>query len=306
MSTMTVPEARRSFPCFGGQVTLAVSDHEAGEPELATQGRRLERWHRRLTRFDPDSELSRLNASPDERVETSRLVALFVSAAISAARLTDGLVDATQLDAVERAGYRNDRHSAVPLPLALRLAPRREPARPSPERRWDLVAVEGRSSTVVRPPGVRLDSGGIAKGLFADLVARSLGRAESYAVDCCGDIRLGGVARHERPVRVDDPFGGGVLHEFRVSAGGVATSGISRRSWIDDDRHLAHHVIDPGTGRPAFTGLVQVTALAPTALEAEIRAKAALLSGPEGARRWLPHGGLLVPDAGCHEVIELR
>jgi FAD:protein FMN transferase len=45
------------------------------------------------------------------------------------------------------------------------------------------------------------------------------------------------------------------------------------------------------------------TALAPTALEAEIRAKAALLAGPRSAAGWLPHGGVIVFDDGSHEVV---
>ena len=40
------------------------------------------------------------------------------------------------------------------------------------------------------------------------------------------------------------------------------------------------------------------TALAPTALEAEVRAKAALLAGPEDAADHLPHGGVLVLASG--------
>ena len=48
---------------------------------------------------------------------------------------------------------------------------------------------------------------------------------------------------------------------------------------------------------------MQVTALAPTALEAEIRAKAALLSGPDRARDWLPDGGVLVGEDGGFEVV---
>ena len=39
---------------------------------------------------------------------------------------------------------------------------------------------------------------------------------------------------------------------------------------------------------------MQVTAIAPTGVEAEIRAKAALLAGPEAAADWLVHGGLAV------------
>jgi thiamine biosynthesis lipoprotein len=64
-----------------------------------------------------------------------------------------------------------------------------------------------------------------------------------------------------------------------------------------------HHLLDPATGQPAFTGIVQATALAATALEAEARAKAALLSGPDHAPRWLSHGGVIVYDGGGFEVI---
>lgn len=46
--------------------------------------------------------------------------------------------------------------------------------------------------------------------------------------------------------------------------------------------------------------------MAPTALEAEIRAKAALLSGPAGAAAWLPDGGVPVFDDGGHEVLAPR
>jgi thiamine biosynthesis lipoprotein len=165
------------------------------------------------------------------------------------------------------------------------------------------VSVDRQAGTVTRAPGVKLDSGGIAKGLFADLLARRLSLLPSFAIDCAGDMRLGGTDEIEREVHVASPFDGNTLHTFELMGGGVATSGIGRRSWLDRDRRPAHHLLDPSTGRPAFTGLVQVTALAPTALEAEWRAKAALLSGPEGASRWLPDGGVVVHDDGSHAVI---
>ncbi len=83
----------------------------------------------------------------------------------------------------------------------------------------------------------------------------------------------------------------------------MATSGIGRRSWLDGRGRPAHHLLDPATGRPAYTGVVQVTALAPTALEAEIRAKAAILAGPDRAREWLPDGGVVVYDDCTAEVL---
>ena len=102
------------------------------------------------------------------------------------------------------------------------------------------------------------------------------------------------------------PFGDEILHEFELDEGGVATSGIGRRSWTGADGAPAHHLLDPATGRPAFTGVVQATALAPTALEAEVAARAAVLSGPEQAPRWLRRGGVVVLDDGSWRVIDPR
>jgi hypothetical protein len=66
----------------------------------------------------------------------------------------------------------------------------------------------------------------------------------------------------------------------------------------------ASTVRSPHDGRSPvlFTGVVQATAFAPTALEAEVRAKAAVLSGPEGAPAWLTHGGVVVFDDGSHHT----
>ena len=87
---------------------------------------------------------------------------------------------------------------------------------------------------------------------------------------------------------------------FEVRDGAAATSGIGRAAGSTRDGRPAHHLLDPATGRPAFTGVVQATALAPTALEAEWRAKAAVLSADRGLAR--AHGGVLVLDDGSHHV----
>jgi thiamine biosynthesis lipoprotein len=225
-------------------------------------------------------------------------MARLVAAVVAAARMTGGLVDATLLHEIEDAGYRADLGAPVPPALALRLAPPRRPARPSAASRRREIRV--RDGVVFRPPGVAIDSGGLAKGLFADLIADSLPHA-ALAVDCGGDVRFRGP---ERRIHVADPFGGSSLHAFSLRTGAAATTGILRRSWLDARGRPAHHLLDPATGRPAYTGVVQATALAPTALEAEIRAKAALLSGPDAAAAWLPHGGVLVLDDGRHVILE--
>ena len=210
----------------------------------------------RLTRFDPASELCALNADPRAEVPASPLLRRAVQAALLGARRTGGLADPTLLGAVE---------------AALRAAPPHRPA--TPGRRWREVEV--RDATILRPPGLRIDLGGSAKGLAADWAVSQLrGR---FAVDCGGDGRVGGT--HDVALR-------GTAHTLRVTDAAIATSGIDRRVWRRPDGSYAHHLLDPGTGEPAWTGLISATAIAPTALEAEALAKAALLSGPRRGRAY--------------------
>jgi hypothetical protein len=154
----------------------------------------------------------------------------------------------------------------------LELAPPRHPASAELDAPWRSIAVDLARGLVARPPGVKLDSGGLAKGLFADVLAERLAGHASFAINCAGDLSIGGSDGISRPIEVESPFDGSTLHTFNLSRTGVATSGIGRRSWIDRDGRPAHHLLDPASGRPAFTGIVQVTALAPSALMAEIHA----------------------------------
>ena len=301
-------EAITRFDCFGGSCAVLVTGAgPAGRaPEaVARARRRLQAWHDQFSRFAPDSELSRLNHDPDTEVGVSLVMAKFAQAAVGAARATRGLVDPTLVSEIEAAGYLESRSpDALALDAALELAPPRAPAGPRPQPTWPLIEVDVPAGTVTRPPGVSLDSGGIAKGLFGDILASALEGHESFAVDGAGDVRFGGRGGALRPIQVAGPFDGSVVHVFELRRGAAATSGIGRRSWIDPDGRAAHHLLDPATGRPAFTGLVQVTALAPTGVRAETLSKAALLSGPEMGRRWLPHGGVLVHDDGRIDVID--
>ncbi len=307
-ATIELPlEQRDAFECFGSRCTVIVADArvaDAAQDVARAHGRLLE-WHRQFSRFQADSELTRLNRAPEETVAVSPMMRRIVEAAVRAADATGGLVDPTLLGQIERAGYDSHFESdGVPLAVALALAPDRAPGGPAPDSSWRLVRTDRRAGTVTRPGGVRIDPGGIAKGVFADELASLLGGYGAFVVDCGGDMRLGGRLGLTRDVRVASPFDESILHTFMVASGGVATSGVGRRSWLDRDGHPAHHLLDPATGRPAFTGIVQVTALAPTATEAEWLAKAALLSGPVAAERILVHGGAIVLEDGNFVVLE--
>jgi FAD:protein FMN transferase len=275
-----------TFDCMGTTVRLLVDD-DAAECRAF-----LERFDAALSRFRPESELCRLNASPDTEVPASRLLRAAISAGLTAAELTDGLVDPTLVGQLEAAGYdRTRREPELPLAEALAAAPPRHPASPNRQEPWRAVVVDERS--VTRPPGLRLDTGGTGKGLVADLLATQLtGR---WALDIGGDLRVNGAFG----VDVRHPLTGETVTTLKLRGGAIATSGIDTRLWRAPDGSPRHHLLDPSTGMPAWTGVISATALAPTALVAEALAKAALLSGPTRAARWLRrHGGITILDNG--------
>ncbi len=306
---MSGGEPGDSFRCFGGTATVIVGGGEDPEAAIALARSRLLDAHMRLSRFLPDSELTKLNCDPAPTVPASPLMRRLVAAAAEAGLRSGGLVDATLLGPIEEAGYCFSLEKAtgsIPLREALAQAPGRHPATASSAGSWRRLHIDDAAGTVSRPPGLRLDSGGIAKGLLADLVAAGLRDYPQFVVDCCGDMRIGGAAGAPRNVRVDGPFGEGTICELEIASGGVATSGIGRRAWRNPDGSIGHHLLDPGSGRPAFTGLAQVTALAPTAKLAEVLAKTALLSGPGKAWAQLPFGGVIVDDEGVVERLPPR
>jgi thiamine biosynthesis lipoprotein len=301
-----------TFRAMGSEIRLIIGDPEPGadepDPERAARESRefIERYEQCLSRFRPESELSALNADPRAVVPASPLLRDAVTAAVRAARATDGLVDPTLVDEIEAVGYLESREGATPARLrdALLLAPARAPAHPSSDRRWAQIEVDEEVGVIRRPPGVRIDSGGIGKGLAADLLAERLSDQQRFVVNCGGDLRVGGRRPGRFEVLAQHPLTGEHDQRLWIEAGAIATSGLNVRVWRRENGRYAHHLLDPETGEPAWTGLVGATALAPSGVEAETLSKAALLSGPAGARRLLAaHGGLIVHEDGEVEPV---
>jgi thiamine biosynthesis lipoprotein len=288
---MTLSEL--AFPAMGTSVRLLGSP---GAP-LYEARCLIEDLEARLTRFDAHSELSALNADPRETVPASLALRAAIRAAIAGAAATRGLADPTLLGAVVRAGYARSLvgHPRADLQTALAAAPEPRPAAPSPAADWRRIHIDDARGTVTRPPGVHLDLGGSAKGLAADLAVELLSPRGPCAADLGGDLRVHGV--HE--VLVPNPVSGMLAEVLELDDDAVATSGIDKRIWWDAGRRPAHHLLDPSTGRPAWTGVLSATAKAPTATLAEALAKAAILAGPNAGRMILArHGGLLITPAG--------
>ena len=207
-----------------------------------------------LSRFRPDSSLSRLNR---ERASSDPMLSEVVQAALRMWQLTGGVFDATLGARLEELGYDRsfdeiqtsrpaDRNRAGSLAVAL------EPGR---------VRLEGRGN---------LDLGGIGKGWIVDRVAAMLAGQGSQAavVDGGGDIRVVGGPW---------PIGYGAGHVVHLESEAIATSSRKRRRWRDANGRELHHILDPGTGDPAFAGIDTVTVRASEASLADALATAMLV-----------------------------
>jgi thiamine biosynthesis lipoprotein len=303
-----------TFAAMGSEVRLLIEPPLMPGLPSALEAADRERafvWDfaRRLSRFVPDSELCALNRDPRRVVPTSQLLRAAVSAGVWAAQRSGGLVDPTLGGALEAAGYVTSMADRRPASVteALAWAPARRAAAPAPGSRWAQIVVDDAAGVIDRPVGTFFDTGGAGKGLCADAVAHRLGGYGRYLIDCGGDISVGGIGAQVRPFAIDieHPLTSAPIGSVLMRAGGIATSGVNVRIWRDQAGGYSHHLLDPSTGRPAWTGLVGATALSPDgALEAETLSKMALLSGPDGARDVLAeHGGVIVHDDGDVEIL---
>lgn len=252
-----------------------------------------------LSRFRPDSGLSRLNGAAGSGPQpVSPLLWDVLSAALKAAQRSGGLFDPTLLHALRRAGYdRSFEQLSSPSPAA---------ASPPHDWGYQRVRLDPQARTVELPAGLGLDLGGIGKGWAVDDVAQALAVYGPVLVDAGGDMRAVGAPGEPWPVAVQDPFDDRRdLLTLALTAGAAATSSIGGRRWTSSGRNM-HHLLDPRTGQPSASDLHTVTVLAPTAVSAETAAKATLILGSRQGRAYLAqHGltGLLIGRDGRQQVI---
>ncbi len=280
---------QHTFRAMGCEMAawVVTADAKAAATQLTAVQTWIETVEAHLSRFRPESELSRLNARSGETVTVGPLLWDVLVYALEAARRTDGLYDPTILDALEKAGY--DRpfaamaaHRSVGLPSSALVSAHRPVA-------WQGIRLDPKRRQVQLPAGVRLDLGGVAKGWVADRAAAQLAVLGPCLVDAGGDIAVHGAPPGQSGwlIGVADPH-----HPDRdlalitVADGGVATSGTDYRRWYRNGL-LYHHIIDPRTGRPAQTDLVSVTVIAAEAAQADVEALVVLLLGAEQGRRYL-------------------
>lgn len=282
------------FRAMGTEVGLWLwnSNEQRARNSFATVETFFARSEARLSRFLPDSELSRLNQSAGKPFAASPTLFDLVESALMWRERTGGLFDPTILGALVASGY--DRpFDTMPASTSESGdgAGTNMPHSGTNTGTHAACSAEvelGPGRVITLPVGVGLDLGGIAKGWAVQQAAHRLGMWGPCLVDAGGDIACTG-APPTGPwvVTVADPLDEDVdIAVLALSNEAVATSSRAYRRWLLGDKP-AHHLIDPRSGAPAETDLLAVTVIAPRLPEAEIHAKTALILGERHGRAYL-------------------
>jgi thiamine biosynthesis lipoprotein len=270
-------------------MTTAIAITSVGVPaalhrrDVAAMREEIAAWDLRFSRFRPNSAVSRLNAASGTPVTVDTLMLAMIDLARKAALASGGRVDAAILPALEAAGY--DR--SIEALAGTTVVPRPALTGNIGRAAWDHVRIDRDRGIVRFPSGMRIDPGGLVKGMLADHLAAMVPHWPGGAISIGGDLRAWGTPPDGSAWRlgIESPREPqrdiATVHLGSPDCMGIATSATTRRAWTTADG-AAHHLIDPATGEPARTSLLSVTACAPTATAAEIAAKSVLIASVTG------------------------
>lgn len=271
---------RTAFAGLG--TVIEVIGEGACDPRLASWlAERTARAEQRWSKFLPDSEISRLNATHDW-VQVSAPTAKLLDAARSWAIAT------------------NQAFTPLIGPLAKlwnvrawlsQLAAGSEIVLPSPSQiekaraACDIALLETRGEREFRvlAPG-ELDVGGIAKGMIADELADlALAAGLVRALVCVGRSSITAVgtgAPWRVGIRALDGSGTEILGRIKLANASLSTSGdyLQQLPQLVDGQ-LVHHVIDPHTGYPSTSPVRQASVVARCGITAEVASTVALVRG---------------------------
>lgn len=266
------------FSAMAGENEIQIVSQDCAHAEqVATKAiEEVRRIERTLSRYQPDSELSRVNAAAGQcatRVD-DELASLF-DYADACFRQSDGLFDITS--GVLRRVW-NFRSGQIPA--------QRDIQGILPLIGWNKVTWK-RPWLFMPHVGMELDLGGIGKEYAVDRVAGILlGHGlKNSLVNLAGDVRVCGPRAPGVPwqIGIAEPEQPSTLRgAVQIESGAAATSGDYERK-IEIGGRRYSHLLNPRTGWPT-DGFQSVTVFAESCLIAGSITTTAMLLGKKGER----------------------
>ena len=281
----------KNFPCIAAvqfkalgtdiEIQLVCKDKEWFEKSESVLGEVKKIYadcEKTFSRFDSESELSKLNKNLQVFQEISSDMREVVESSLEFHEKTNGFFDPRIIGILEKNGYKEDfKKNNFKKEADL------EECDFKRDLNEDLKLQKNKVFF-----GVRMDFSGIVKGFITDKIAEFLGANgwKNFLVDSGGDMYFGGK-------QIDLKKGWAIEIEgvpegkqiFIFSEMGIATSGISRRKWeIDGERF--HHLINPKKQKSFDFKLKSVTVVAQNTETADVMAKTLCLMGKEEGIAW--------------------
>ncbi|OQB10717.1 MAG: Thiamine biosynthesis lipoprotein ApbE precursor [Candidatus Omnitrophica bacterium ADurb.Bin205] len=234
----------------------------------------LSRVERLLSKYDPQSEVSRLNQSGKLRVSPETFYV--ISKAKEFCAQTNGAFDITIGPLMDLWGFTSRKYllpSGEEIRQALRLVG------------CDKIILRAKDNMIqFKTRGVKIDLGGIAKGYAVDCAVKKLKEAkiDSCLINAGGQIYcLGGKSSQPWKIAIrDSRERSGVAGYLNLKDKAVATSGNYEQSFKGDKKYYGH-IFDPKTGYPKESDIYSSTVIADDSLTADCIATAVFVLGKE-------------------------
>jgi thiamine biosynthesis lipoprotein len=283
--------AGEQWQVWGCRVDLVVARAGQLGTAVGAVSATLHEVDRACSRFRDDSDLTRVNASAGHWVGIGPVLADVLEVAITAARVSDGLVDPLLGASLTRLGYDRDLGDldVVGVEVPLEHGPADPGIAQSTYDCWRSIEIE-RTSDAARvriPPGRAVDLGAIGKAWAVDAAAARLAAIGVPGILAVGgDVAVAGAGDGEACWRVDvaERPGQPPATTVLLPSGGMATSSTTHRRW----RHpggVAQHIVDPRTGLPADEVWRTATVAAASATAANTASTAAIVRGKRAVDR---------------------
>ncbi len=237
-----------------------------------------ERLERLLSRFVPESDISRLNRSAGAGwVSLHPHTFMLLSAADKFFKCSGGAFDITICPLMELWHF----HNASMLPNKGKII-HMLPLVDGGGLQLDPAANRAR----LMKSGQSVDLGGIGKGYAADRFIELFKeyRCRSAWTNLGGNVSLLGNRPDGNPwtVGIRHPrVKGRLLGAIKAHDCSVVTSGDYERCFTGPDGILYHHILNPATGWPADSGLISVTVISQSAVTADALSTAVFVAGLE-------------------------
>jgi thiamine biosynthesis lipoprotein len=247
---------------------------EVISPDMRAPGivfREIQRFENLLSKYKPDSEVTKLNESG--KLKASPEAFYVIKKSVEFWRASDGAFDITVAPLVDLWGFTEKRYR-LPTDKEIKSALNLVGS--------DKIILHEEDNVVeFKTPGMKIDLGAIAKGYATDCAVIKLKTAgiKSCLINTGGQIYcLGDNFGIPWKVAIKNPRGKTVIGYLKLKDKAVATSGDYEQYFFKNNKRYSH-ILNPKTGYPADSGILSVTVVAQDGLTSDALATAIFVLG---------------------------